>query len=807
MKIKFFILFWLLPFLARAQVTSLQGLVKDSASGQPITYVTILINDNNSTGTRTDTAGHFSIRSAKPVTSLTFSMVGYQSQRVTFSTKATNTWLNVTLVPKQDTLENITVLSGENPADRIIKAAVRNRDINNYANLRSYSYKAYEKFVLTGIPDSAARGDSVHTKLFRYVDQNHLLVMESVVERTHLEPDLTKEVVMAQKVSGLQNPNFTVLTSEFQTTNFYKPFINITTTDFVNPISPNSWNSYFFNIIDTVFSGKDTIFVMTYHPAKGKHFTSLKGIIEINSDGYAIQHVVAEPSDTALATLFVKIEQRYAKADSTHWFLSEINTHIGFKKFFIDGLQVSMTGTTRITEVTINPALSRKNFDGVGIDILEDAAQKSDEYWNRERADTLTAREKTTYSLLDSMGRKNNFDNKINMLSALQDGNLKLHYVSVELYNVIKYNRQEGIRLGLGLETNSDLMRKYKVGGFAGYGLHDHVWKYGGFLEWKLYYPKNIKLLFNYSMSYEESGGTDYYQGSYWGNNENSRNYTITNFDFAERKEISFTSRIRKYVNLELSVFDVHKDPTSSYAFVNSHSGEPVVEDQFDFAGFKAAARFSYKERIVESLDRYYWINMGYPTVWLQVTQGVNGFINGEFTYTKLESKFSYSFPTRSIGITNITLEGGWVNTALPATDLFSGRSSYSLLGLFSANSFQTMRSNEFVNDGFASVFFRQDFQSNVLRWGKFQPNFVLVTNIGWGVLSHPEDHLNTRIKSMEKGYFESGLMINNLAGKKFFGIARLSIGGGVFYRYGPYAFSNFFDNLAMKVSWSYNFK
>lgn len=793
--------------MVRAQPISLQGIVMDSASGGGISYATIIINDNNTTGTRADSSGHFVIRSAKPLTSLTFSMVGYQSQRLTFSAADAGNWLNVYLVHKESELDNITVLAGENPANRIIKAAVKNREKNNYANLRSYAYTAYEKFVLTGIPNADALRDSSHTKLFRYVDQHHLLVMESVVKRIHLEPDLTKETVMAQKVSGLQNPNFTVLTSEFQTTNFYKPFINITTTDFVNPISPNSWNNYFFNIIDTVYSGQDTVFVMTYNPAKGKHFSSLKGIIEINSDGYAIQHVVAEPSDTSLATLFVKIEQRYAKADSTHWFLSQINTNIGFKKFFIDGLQVSMTGTTHVTEVTINPPLTRKDFDGVGIDILEDAAKKSDDYWNTQRAVTLTEREKTTYSLLDSVGSKNNFDNKINMLSSLQDGNLKLNYVSVQLYNVIKYNRQEGIRLGMGLETNSDLMRKYKVGGFAGYGLHDHVWKYGGFFEWKVYYPKNIKLLFNYSMSYEESGGTEYYQGSYWGNNENSRNYTITNFDFAERKEIAFTSRIRKYVNLELTAFDVHKDPTSSYAFVNSHSGEPVVQDQFDFAGFKAAARFSYKERIVESLDRYYWINMGYPTVWLQVTQGINGFINGEFTYTKYETKFSYAFPTKSIGITNITLEGGWVNTDLPATDLFSGRSSYSLLGLFSANSFQTMRSNEFVSNGFASVFFRQDFQSNIIRWGKFQPNFVFVTNIGWGKLSHPEDHLNTRIRSMEKGYFESGLMINNLAGKKFFGIARLSIGGGVFYRYGPYAFSNVFDNLAMKLSWSYNFK
>jgi hypothetical protein len=779
----------------------------DSSYNENLPFVTIIINNNSTQGTSTDSTGHFEIKSPQPITSLTFSFIGYSTKRLTFSkTDKTNTII-VALSPQQAELENVTVIAGENPANRIIKEAVKNRDINNYANLNAYTYKAYEKFVVTGIPDSKGAKDSLRKKLYDYMDDNHLLVLESVIERKHLEPDLTKEIVIAQKVSGLRNPNFTILSSQFQTTNFYKPFINITTTDFVNPVSVNSWDKYFFNITDTLYSGSDTVFVMTFEPARGKNFASLKGIIEINTDGYAIQHVIAEPSDTSLATVFVKIEQRYAKADSNHWFISEINTEIGFKKFFFNGLRVVMNGTTRITDPVVNPPLTKRDFDGVGIDMLEDAAKKSEEFWNTNRLDTLTAKERTTYSLLDSVGKKNNFDNKVNMLNALQDGNLRFPYVSVELYNVLKFNKPEGVRVGLGLETNSDLWRKYKLGGFAGYGVRDQVWKYGGFFEWKLYYPKNIKLLFNYSKTYEESGGTSFFQGSYWGNNENYRNYTISNFDFVERREIAFTSRIRKYVNLQLTVFDVKKNPTNDYEFINGNSGEPVVQNEFDFAGVKAAIRFSYKERIVESLDHYYWINAGYPTIWLQVTQGVNGFLNGQFTYTRYEAKFNYTFPTKSLGLTTFTLESGLVDNVIPATDLFTGKSSYSPIGLYAGNSFQTMRSHEFLSDKYLSLYFQQDFQTNVIRWGKFQPNFIVATNVGWGTLSHPEAHLNTGVKSMDKGYFESGLIMNNIIAKKFFGIARLGVGLGVFYRYGPYAFSNPLDNLAIKGTWTYNFK
>lgn len=801
------ILILFLPVCLQAQITSLKGVIADSTSHESLPAVTIIINDDDTHGVSSDSAGHYSVKTTKPITSLTFSFVGYKSKRIAFAKTDKLTTLDVVMSAEEAELENVTVVAGENPANRIIKAAVKNREINNYANLNSYTYRAYEKFVFSGIPPTEAANDSLKIKLYNYLEKHHILIMESVIERKHLEPDLTKETVIGQKVSGLQNPNFTILTSELQTTNFYKPFINITTTDFVNPISPNSWEKYFFNITDTMYSGKDTVFVITYKPAKGKHFTSLIGTLEINTDGYAIQSVTAEPSDTSLATVFAKIEQHYAKADNTHWFPTQLNTELAFKKFFFNGLRVILSGKTFITDPVVNAPLTKKDFDGVSIDMMDDAAKKSDEFWQENRLDTLSAKEQITYSKLDSFGKAHHFDKKLNWLNALQDGNYRLQYVSVQLYNVLKVNKPEGLRIGMGLETNSDISRKYKLGGFAGYGLRDQVWKYGGFFEWKVYAPKNVRLGLSYTKTYEESGGTQFFQNDYFGSGELYRNYTITHFDFAERKEFTFTSRIRKFVNFEFTTFDVNKKPMTGYTFLNTSQEEPATMDQFDFAGFKAAIRFSYKERIVESLDRYYWINAGYPTVWFQVTQGIDGYLNGQFTYTKYEAKFNYYFPTRSLGLTNITLQGGYINNVIPATDLFTGKSSYSFIGLYAPGSFQTMRSGEFLSDRYVSLFLQQDFQTNVIRWGKFQPNFVFVTNIGWGAISHPEVHTGMTFKSMNKGYFESGLIINNIIAKKFFGIARLGIGAGAFYRYGPYAFSNPVDNLSIKVTWTYNFK
>lgn len=801
------LLLCMVPIALRAQITSLQGSVVDSATGKKLPFVTILINHQSTSGTSSDSSGNFSLKSVQPITSVTFSYVGYRSKDVTFQSTDKASSLFIFLAPLYTELDDVTVISGENPANRIIKMAVKNRDQNNYGKLGSYAYKAYEKFVVTGIPPKHGAKDSLRKKLYRMLDGNHLLIMEAVIERKHLSPDLTKETVIAQKVSGLQSPDFTLLISEFQTTNFYEPYIDITTTDFVNPVSPGAWDKYFFNVEDTLYQGKDTVYVINYHPAKGKHFSSLKGVLEINTDGYAIQHVIATPSDTSLATVYTTIEHRYAKADSIHWFPTMLSVDLGFKKFIFNGLRLEMSGRMFIKDPVINPPLSSKEFDGVSIDILDDAAAIPEEYWHQNRLDTLTTKEVKTYAFMDSIGKKYRLDRRAKQFSALQDGHLRFPYVSIQIYNTIRFNPPERVRVGLGLETNSDFSRHYQLGAFAGYGIHDQRWKYGGFVLWKIYEPKNISLAFRTSINYEENGGVSFYQQDYWGSGTSARNYTISNFDLVDRKEVDFTARIRKYVNFQLTGYSTHRTVTNNYLFLDTSNGDAQVLNQFNFAGVRAAIRFSYKERVVESFEHYYLINQGYPTIWMQVTQGLKGVLGGDFSYTRYEARVNYSFNTKSFGITTLDIVGGLVDAVIPSSELFTGRSSYAAFGLYAPLSFQTMRSGEFLNDRYINIYVRQDFLSNVIQWGKFQPNFVLITSAGWGTLSHPEVHMNTSVKSMAKGYFESGIIANNLISKQFHGIVRFGVGAGVFYRYGAYAFTNQLDNLAFKGTFSYNFK
>jgi hypothetical protein len=107
------------------------------------------------------------------------------------------------------------------------------------------------------------------------------------------------------------------------------------------------------------------------------------------------------------------------------------------------------------------------------------------------------------------------------------------------------------------------------------------------------------------------------------------------------------------------------------------------------------------------------------------------------------------------------------------------------------------MRFNEFLSDRFVALFIKQDFGKLLFKpRGSFQPEIALVHNLGFGSLTGSTLHDNIDFKTLEKGYFEGGLLINNI-----FHIQIFRYGIGVLYRYGPYAFTKTIDNFAFKLT------
>jgi hypothetical protein len=77
-----------------------------------------------------------------------------------------------------------------------------------------------------------------------------------------------------------------------------------------------------------------------------------------------------------------------------------------------------------------------------------------------------------------------------------------------------------------------------------------------------------------------------------------------------------------------------------------------------------------------------------------------------------------------------------------------------------------------------------------------FKPSLSFIHKSGIGFLRNPEAHQGINFQTMQHGFHESGIAINNLIGNQFF-----SYGVGFFYRYGAYHLPQLKDNMAVKLT------
>jgi len=80
----------------------------------------------------------------------------------------------------------------------------------------------------------------------------------------------------------------------------------------------------------------------------------------------------------------------------------------------------------------------------------------------------------------------------------------------------------------------------------------------------------------------------------------------------------------------------------------------------------------------------------------------------------------------------------------------------------------------------------------------KFRPQFALAFNYGIGTARSQavDNQRNVNFSTLDNGFMESGLIINNLINNQFSGL-----GVSIFYRHGPNAFEKTSDNLFFKLT------
>ncbi len=158
------ILLFFLNLVLVAQNYHVSGRVIDADTRQVLPFVNIVINSGTRGGT-TDIDGKFSFTSEEEIKSISLSYVGYEPQVFYPGQSAEN--LIIKMKSSAYPLPEYVVYPTENPADRIIKNAVANRDINDPEKLPAFTYTSYDKMIFTLELDSLPGIDTLECRHHR----------------------------------------------------------------------------------------------------------------------------------------------------------------------------------------------------------------------------------------------------------------------------------------------------------------------------------------------------------------------------------------------------------------------------------------------------------------------------------------------------------------------------------------------------------------------------------------------------------------------------------------------------------------
>jgi hypothetical protein len=788
---------FLLVFSSFISAQSITGYVLDHRSHEPIPFVHISI-AKTQVGTTSDIDGHFALNINSPSRDILIHSIGYRDTIIQISHSKP---IVIYLHEQSTELKEAIITAGVNPAIQIVQKAIQNRDLNNPEKNYSFSYSTYSKMVF-GPNAEFTSSPSIDSNASNINSNHYFFITETITDRIFSPPHHSYENVIANKFSGLKNPNFTMIASSFQPFSFSSDYVNIIGLNYLSPLAHNSFKNYVFELQDSTFLNSDTIYTIYFQPRKGTTFPGLIGTMSIHTNQYAIQNIRFKQSNPNSA-FEINFEQMSEFIENRQWFPVQFNSHIIFKiedttEPSID--LINARGKTYINHIKIDPDISSKDFKNVSLEITQNANQKDSIFWEKHRKEHLNQKEQNTYTVVDSIGQKIHLDQKMLFIQALTTGLIPIGPISFELNKVIDYNEFEGVRLGLGLRTNNKISRYFSIGGYAAYGFNDVQWKYGTDIRFKIDPKNDITAGVRYQNDVTGSGQIEYFKKDAF----NLRSYSdlyLSRMDRIEGIQSYVTFRALK--DFQNKIFFNSYSQSYQYPYTYLNNGDTILSTQnaFQRAEIGWSMRFGFREKYIRVFDQNISLGTKYPYVWLRMAYG-NELLGSDFNYTKIDARITKSYLIKGFGKLGFQFEGGTTIGDTPSSLLHYQRGMRTTgFNLYIENAFNTMRPNEFLSQHYFSAHIHHRFEA-LYRSKYSAPEVSILSSAGWGTLDNPSQHQGLSYSTMEKGFYESGLLIDNLLVNNTTGI-----GFGAFYRYGPYQLPNTQDNFGFSFTLLYVFQ
>jgi len=784
-KAVYWVAFCLVYSVSYAQYT-IKGKVYAADSKEPLPFVGVVIK-GTTIGAQTDFDGNFVIKTSTPGDSLVAVYIGYKRLSRPINKKLTEQEINFPLETEGMALDEVVVKAGENPAHRIIRNCVRNKDNNNRNKLQAYEYETYNKveFDLTRIPKEMRNKKLLKpiSFVFDNVDSTFsgekpslpFFIIESLSNLYYKsEPKRKKEVVIASKITGLENASVSqVLGDMYQNVNIYDNNIIIANKQLPSPLSENALFYYKFFLQDSAFEGNKYIYHLTFKPKRVQEL-SFTGNIWIADTTWGVKRLeMTLPKDANINFInTASIIEEFDYIDNT-WMLVKDRLVIDFaptKK------AVGFYGrkTTSYRKIKLNQPRDDKFYEFADkIVVAEDATRKSDEFWNENRHDSLTVREKKIFKMIDTIQSLPVYKTWVDVFYVIVAGYKQVENFEIgPYYNLVSYNRVEGPRLRFGGRTSDKFSTWYELSGYVAYGVNDETWKHAlGFKSFLSKKPLRQLVGMNYRSDYEILGQStngfsqDNVLASFFRTNPLTNLTRVTSTQAYYEREW-FQGLLTK---VTLVGREFRPLGTNHYYYIK-RDGTMGERESINNTEARLNVRFAWKEKFVGENFKRVSLGTRYPVLQLNYSKSLQNAFKGEYDYHKLVLNVSDRIRiTPILGYTDYILEGGkiWGTVAYPIMELHGGNETY----IYDEAAFNMMKYYEFASDQFVSLavfhHFEGLFLNKVPLLRKLKWREVATVRTVWGSVNDQNRKtllFPSTLKALDRGpYAEASVGVENI--------------------------------------------
>ena len=628
--------------------------------------------------------------------------------------------------------------------------------------------------------------------------RNVLFSTETLIAHRCMKPDFSHSENLSSKTEGEDDGSFSALAAELANFSLLDSAAVVLQKEYLSPFSQNALRNYIFTEQDTILSSGDTLCKITFSPRAEKRFNGLFGTVVINPDYFVIQEINAQSTRNSSQEPLLTIHQKF-EVNQGIGLPSEKKITLSFSPKHLKGepnidKTVPLSGSliaesqVRIYQIKINPPLLADDFKNGGqVSLKNDhktvISPENHTYIPFNQSDSLSR------MIADSAVLVEIKNQQTKLIRFITEGKIPLGKFNIDYNRIFGYNIFEGLKLGLGGETNRLLSKNFTAGGYISYGIKDGSIRNG---EWINFYPSNSSDL-RFHVAYKdinmELGEPEFLETKTLLSPESYRYLLIENMYATKRYSTGVEYRLFKEFNYYLFGDLSENHSNLNTPFLLEHAFSPV---QLARTGLQL--RFTPGIVLQMEDGRKKEMNIPKSDYYLTIIQGFT-IITGEYQYTKMEFKGKFNLPNSGIGTTTIVFRGGIMSQGAPIIELFSGYGSnagtFSLAAPFS---FGTMELNEFSATGYGAIHLRHDFSTWLFPANfKTRPTLIFAQNTGFGRLTKQQT-AQYNLKDYHKGYYESGFEVNNLLRMNY-----LSWGLGIYYRYGPYQLTSMHDNFAYK--------